>query len=358
MEQYLTDREAQLSLAMSWLKEAVSNIKNQVVASPSFNGPSNNAMTIIPPDKEVVSISIGTVKTKELRDNRDNQSTECCLFLVHTATTESENAHTVTDTESVQTIKAQYKNVIASSLPLRTTYTGKIQHVIDLIPGTSPTHSRPYRMSGEKKQELSKQIRELIRDERIFPTTSPYGAPVLFVKKKDGTRRLCVDYRKLNSHTIKSRFPLPLIDNLFDQLAGAKFFSSLDLISGYHQIPIKDQDRMKTAFLTHEGQFAWRVMPFGLTSAPSTFQMLMNGVLRDYLNKFVVVYLDDILVYSPSKEQHAEHLSLVLDHLRAVHLTAKESKCSFFKRQIHFLGHMIDGTGIHMDNTKLTAITS
>jgi transposase InsO family protein len=185
---------------------------------------------------------------------------------------------------------------------------------------------------------------------------SPYAAPVFFVKKKDGTQRAVFDYRALNSKTVKNKYPLPRIDDLLDQLHGACVFSKIDLQSGYHQIRVKQEDIPKTAFRTKYGHYEWTVMPFGLTNAPATFQTLMNSVLRPYLEKFVIVYLDDILIYSKSEAEHLEHIRLVLQTLREHKLYAKLSKCEFGKPTLLFLGHIIGEDGISMDPDKLKAI--
>jgi hypothetical protein len=175
-----------------------------------------------------------------------------------------------------------------------------IEFVIDLIPGTSPIAKRPYRMAASELTELNKQLEELQRIGFIRPSSSPWGAPVLFVKKKYGSMRLCIDYRALNEVTIKNKYPLPRIDDLFDQLKGAKYFSKIDLRSGYFQLKIRESDIPKTAFVTRYGQFEFTVMSFGLTNAPAYFMNLMNKVFMDELDKFVVVFIDDILIYSKS----------------------------------------------------------
>lgn len=165
-------------------------------------------------------------------------------------------------------------------------------------------------MSPADQQELEKQLSQLLEDRRITPIDSPFAAPVISVKKKDGTKRLCVDYRQLNDITIKSKYLLPLIKDIFDRLHGVTIFSKLDLISGYHQVPIKHTDKSKIAFITSQGQYTWNVMPFGLTNAPATFQWLMNQILRPFLHKFCVVYLDDIPIYSKNRTEHIKHILL------------------------------------------------
>ncbi|GJT46277.1 putative nucleotidyltransferase, ribonuclease H [Tanacetum coccineum] len=186
---------------------------------------------------------------------------------------------------------------------------------------------------------------------------APWGAPVLFVKKKDGSMRLCIDYRELNRITIRNRYPLPRIDDLFDQLQGAKYFSKIDLRSGYHQLRVREQDISKTAFRTRYGHYEFLVMPFGLTNAPAVFMDLMNRIFHEYLDKFVIVFIDDILVYSKSEEEHERHLRIVLEILRQKKLYAKFSKCEFWLQQVAFLGHIVSADGIIMDPSKVEAIT-
>ena len=190
-----------------------------------------------------------------------------------------------------------------------------IEFTIDLEPGTAPISKAPYRMAPAEMKELKAQLDELLQIGFIRPSVSPWGAPVLFVKKKDGTLRLCIDYRELNKRTIKNKYPLPRIDDLLDQLQGARYFSKIDLRSGYHQLRIRPADIPKTAFRTRYGHYEYVVMPFGLTNAPSVFMDLMNKIFIDFLDKFVVVFIDDILIYSKTEEEHAEHLRLVLQRL-------------------------------------------
>ncbi|GJW05024.1 reverse transcriptase domain-containing protein [Tanacetum coccineum] len=202
------------------------------------------------------------------------------------------------------------------------------------------------------------KLQELQDKGFIRPSHSPWGAPVLFVKKKDGSFRMCIDYRELNKLTIKNRYPLPRIDDLFDQLQGARYFSKIDLRSGYHQLRVHDDDISKTAFRTRYGHFEFTVMPFGLTNAPAVFMDLMNRVCKPYLDKFVIVFIDDILIYSKTKEDHENHLRLMLDLLRKEKLYAKFSKCEFWLQEVHFLGHVVNHDGIHVDPSKIEAVKS
>ncbi|GJW61088.1 putative reverse transcriptase domain-containing protein [Tanacetum coccineum] len=190
----------------------------------------------------------------------------------------------------------------------------------------------------------------------IRPSHSPWGAPVLFVKKKDGAMRMCIDYRELNKLTIKNRYPLPRIDDLFDQLQGACCFSKIDLRSGYHQLRVQEEDIPKTAFRTRYGHFKFTVMPFRLTNAPAIFMDLMNRVCKPYLDKFVIVFIDDILIYSKSEEEHEVHLKTILDLLKKEKLYAKFSKCEFWLKEVQFLGHVVNRDGIHVDPSKVELV--
>ncbi|GEQ72886.1 hypothetical protein JCM33374_g6574 [Metschnikowia sp. JCM 33374] len=250
----------------------------------------------------------------------------------------------------------EFSDVVRDELPPGLPPNRQIQHSIEVIPGSKPTSRPPHRLTYEEKKELTLQIEQLLSEGKIEPCGSPYGAPVLFVRKKDGSRRLCVDYRGLNANTIRERFPLPLIDDIFDTLAGAKVFSSLDLHSGYHQVRMNAKDVYKTAFVTPYGQYAWRVMPFGLTNAPATFQHLMNHIFRTLLNRSVVIYLDDILVFSKTVEEHRIHLRQVLEILRTHKLVAKAKKCYFFQKELQFLGHVLSADGIRPNPDKVKAV--
>jgi hypothetical protein len=226
-------------------------------------------------------------------------------------------------------------------------------HYIRLEPGTSPPHSRIYPLSGAQLQELRAQLQELLERGFIRPSTSPFGAPILFVPKKDGGWRLCVDYRALNKVTVRNEHPLPRIDEMFEQLHGSCVFSKLDLASGYHQIRMHADSIEKTAFKTRYGHYEFVVMPFGLTNAPATFQSVMNSILAPYLDRFVLVYLDDILIYSKSVSEHLEHLRVVLTVLREQKFYCKKSKCLFAAKEIEYLGHLLTPYGVRVDPRKL-----
>ncbi|GJS10641.1 putative reverse transcriptase domain-containing protein [Tanacetum coccineum] len=214
----------------------------------------------------------------------------------------------------------------------------------------------PYRLAPSEMKELSEQLKELSDKGFIRPSSSPWGAPVLFVKKKDGSFRMCIDYRELNKLTVKNRYPLPRIDDLFDQLQGSSVYSKIDLRSGYHQLRVREEDIPKTAFRTRYGHYEFQVMPFGLTNAPAVFMDLMNRVCKPYLDKFVIVFIDDILIYSKNKKEHEEHLKQILELLKKEELYAKFSKCEFWIPKVQFLGHVIDSEGIHVDPAKIESI--
>ena len=275
------------------------------------------------------------------------------LYWISTNTTDNKNDRW---TARAKEIEDEFSDVIVDELPDKPVLSRNIKHTIDLKPGTAPIARRPYRMNVSDKKELERQLDVLLKTQRIEPSTSPFAAPVLFVTKKDGTKRLCCDFRGLNDATIKSKYPLPKMDELFDQLVGASHFSQLDLVSGYHQVEVDSKDQYKTAFVTHEGQYVWKVMPFGLTNAPSTFQMLMNDTLRGLIGKCVIVYLDDILVYSKSEQEHIQHLREVFGRLRSQGLYAKKSKTKLLQSSIKFLGHRVDKDGIHVDESKVDTI--
>jgi hypothetical protein len=211
-------------------------------------------------------------------------------------------------------------------------------------------------MPPKELAELKVQLQELLDKGYIRTSSSPWGSPALFVKNKDGSLRMCVDYRPLNAVTIKNKYMLPRIDVLFDQLAGAKVFSKIDLRSGYHQIKIRASDVPKTAFSTRYSLYEFLVMSFGLTNAPAYFMYLMNSVFMNELDKFVVVFIDDILIYSQSKAEHAKHLRIVLQRLRDHKLYAKLSKCEFWLDSVNFLGHTISKDGISVDPSKVQEV--
>ncbi|TYK29668.1 DNA/RNA polymerases superfamily protein [Cucumis melo var. makuwa] len=234
----------------------------------------------------------------------------------------------------------------------------EIEFTIELLPGTAPISQALYRMAPSELKELKMQLQELVDKGYIRPSVSPCGAPVIFVKKKDGTFRLCIDYRQLNKVTIRNKYHLPRIDDLFDQLRGAALFSKIDLRSGYHQLKVRESDIAKTAFRTRYGHYESRVMPFGLTNAPEVFMDLMNRIFHQYLDQFVIVFIDDILVYSVDRKAHEEHLWIVLQTLRDKQLYAKFRKCDSWLEQVVFLGHVVSTKGVSVDPQKVEAVAN
>jgi hypothetical protein len=224
-----------------------------------------------------------------------------------------------------------------------------IEFIIELLPRTPPISRRPYRMPVNELVELKKQIAELQSKGFIHP----WGAPMLFMEKKDGTQWMCVDYQSLNEVTIKNKYPFPRIEDLFDQMKGASVFLKIDLRSGYHQLKIRESDIPKTAFRTRYGLYEYTVMSFGLTNTPAYFKYLMNKVFMEYLDKFVVVIIDDILIFSKTEEEHEKHLRMVLEKLRSNQLYAKFRKCEFWLTEVAFLGHVISAGGISLDPSKV-----
>ncbi|KAL0546694.1 hypothetical protein IC582_016606 [Cucumis melo] len=257
---------------------------------------------------------------------------------------------------SSEPVVRDYPDVFPEELPGLPPHR-EVEFAIELEPGTVPISRAPYRMAPAELKELKVQLQELLDKGFIRPSVSPWGAPVLFVKKKDGSMRLCIDYRELNKVTVKNRYPLPRIDDLFDQLQGATVFSKIDLRSGYHQLRIKDEDIPKTAFRSRYGHYEFIVMSFGLTNAPAVFMDLMNRVFREFLDTFVIVFIDDILIYSKTEAEHEEHLRMVLQTLRDNKLYAKFSKCEFWLKQVSFLGHVVSKAGVSVDPAKIEAVT-
>jgi hypothetical protein len=247
----------------------------------------------------------------------------------------------------------KYPNVFSEELPGMPP-DREIEFVIELVPGTAPIFKRPYRVAANQLAKLKEQLQELLDKGYIRPSASPWGAHVIFIPKKDGTQRMCVDYHSLNEVTIMNKYSLPRIDDLFDQLKGFCIFSKIDLRSGYHQLKIQASDIPKTCFITWYGLYEYMVMSFGLTNAPAYFMYLMNKVFMKYLDKFVVVFIDDILIFSKNEEEHDEHLRLVLQKLRENQLYIKLNKCEFWLKEVSFIGHIISERGISIDPSKVS----
>ncbi|KAL4014449.1 hypothetical protein IC575_026651 [Cucumis melo] len=258
---------------------------------------------------------------------------------------------------SSEPVVREYPDVFPNELP-GLPPPREVDFAIELERDTAPISRAPYRMAPAELKELKVQLQELLDKGFIRPSVSPWGALVLFVKKKDGSMRLCIDYRELNKVTVRNRYPLPRIDDLFDQLQGATVFSKIDLRSGYHQLRIRDSDIPKTTFRSRYGHYKFVVMSFGLTNAPAVFMNLMKRVFQDFLDSFVIVFIDDILIYSKTEAEHEEHLHQVLETLRANKLYAKFSKCEFWLRKVTFLGHVVSSEGVSVDPAKIEAVTN
>ncbi|KAL2923900.1 Retrovirus-related Pol polyprotein from transposon 17.6 [Bienertia sinuspersici] len=256
----------------------------------------------------------------------------------------------------IAAILEEYKGLMPEELPKKLPPRRAVDHAIELEPGARPPAKAPYRMGPSELAELRKQLDGLIEAGFVRPSKAPYGAPVLFQRKADGSLRMCVDYRALNKVTVKNKYPIPRTDDLFDRLSRATYFTKLDLRSGYWQVRIKDGDEPKTTCVTRYGSYEFLVMPFGLTNAPATFCNLMNDVLYEYLDRFCVVYLDDIVVYSQTLDDHVQHLRMVFDKLREHELYIKKEKCEFAQTEIMFLGHKISNGRVRMDEKKVQAI--
>ena len=258
--------------------------------------------------------------------------------------------------EKLREIIEEYRDVFPNALPKGRPPKRDIVHEINTEPGAEPVSRPPYRLSPAEQDEMEEQVKDLLAQGFIRPSSSPYGAPILFVPKKDGRWRMCIDYRALNKQTIKDVFPLPRIDSLLERLGQARVFTKLDLASGYHQIEVKEQHIGKTAFRTSRGHYEFLVMPFGLTNAPATFQRLMNRVFAAHIGDFICVYLDDILVFSRSLDEHWMHLRQALERLREAKLFGRLHKCEFLKERVDYLGFEVSPAGIHASPDKVKAV--
>nr|GEX85771.1 putative reverse transcriptase domain-containing protein [Tanacetum cinerariifolium] len=231
----------------------------------------------------------------------------------------------------------------------------QVEFQINLVPGAAPVARMPYRLAPSEMKELSNLLHEFFDKGFIRPSSSPWGASVLFVKKKDGSFQMCIDYQELDKLTVKNRYPLIRIDDLFDQLQGSSVYSKIDLRLGYHQLRVHEEDIPKTAFRTRYGYYDFQVMPFGLTNASAVYMNLMNRVCKPYLDKFIIVFVDDILIYTKSKQEHEENFKLIL-LLKKEELYAKFSRCEFWIPKVQFIGYVIDSKGIHVDPIKIESI--
>ncbi|XP_057429427.1 uncharacterized protein LOC130722640 [Lotus japonicus] len=271
----------------------------------------------------------------------------------HLNSAEVTNTEVETPRELMETLE-EFQEVFRSKIQLPPERS-KV-HQIKLFPEQETINVRPYRYPHHQKEEIERQVAELMEAGIIRPSMSAYSSPVILVKKKDKSWRMCVDYRALNKATIPDKYPIPIVDELLDELNGASIFSKIDLKSGYHQIRVHEDDIEKTAFRTHNGHYEYLVMPFGLMNAPATFQAVMNDIFRPYLRKFVLVFFDDILIYSKDLPEHLTHLKLVLSVLLANCFVANQTKCKFGCASIDYLGHIISGTGVAVDPEKVKCI--
>ena len=254
-------------------------------------------------------------------------------------------------TQELEHLLTEYQQIfqVPTTLPPPQSH----DHQINLEPGTKPVNVHPYRYPHIQKNEIERAVKEMLATGIIQPSTNPFSSPMLLVKKKDGSWRFCVDYHALNQITIKDRYPIPVIDELLDKLHGASYFTKLDLKSKYHQIQVQLGDVHKTAFRTHDGHYEFLAMPFGLTNAPSTFQSLMNDIFLFALQRYVLVFFDDILIFSKTWVEHMEHLKTVFHTLLTNQLYVNHSKCLIGQQQVEYLGHIISPLGVSADLKKI-----
>ena len=348
------DTTYDLILGMPWL----------VACNPDISWPDHklsfykNKRTIVwngvKPDASISTVLLSSTQFR--RAIRHADQTFLCMVQPTNDHTQASSNSSHQGPKWLLDLLKEYNDVFPEKLPLDLPPKRSVDHAIETIPGSEPPSRPPYRLPPAQLEVMRRNIDELLKAGLIRPSVSPYGSPVLFVKKKDGSLRMCIDYRALNNITIKNAAPLPRIDDILDQLKGSKYFSIIDLRSAYHQIRLREEDIPKSAFRTRYGHFEFRVLTFGFTNAPATFQTLMNDIFRDVIDKYVTVYLDDILIYSVNEEEHKKHLELVLSRLRDHKLYAKLEKCEFVRHEVEYLGYMISQSGISPVPKKVEAI--
>ena len=346
-------------LGMSWLDtyDPIIGWRNR---SLSVRAPDEKAPRLIKPlsasDPQAVPQRLASITLKGLqRAHRHGDVDELYAVFVQPS---GEAAPTPPREDPIaEALLKEFADVFPDKLPDGLPPKRGVEHTIELKPGSRIPPVRPLRHQSSKDLAVFEEyVRTMVESGQLRVSNSPYGAMALIVRKKDGTARVVIDYRGLNDITIKNKYPLPLMDELFDRVHGAGFFTKIDLRTGFHQIRIADADMEKTAFRTRYGSFEYKVLPMGLCNAPGTFMQLMNDTFRDMLDKSVLVFLDDILVFSRTKEEHAKHVRDVLLRLRREKLYAKRSKCEFFRSEVEFLGHRIGANGLSVSQDKIAAV--
>ena len=338
-------REFDLILGMDWLSKhrAIVDCGQKTVVLRCFN---QTEVIVQGIGSSVMSNVISTMQARRLM--RKGCETFLAVIL------DSKGGQV--DAQKIPVVR-EFPYVFPEELP-GIPYEREVDLAIEIVRGIVPMSRAPYRMAPTELKELKSQLQELLDKGFIRPNVSPWGAPVLFVKKKDGTLRMCIDYRQINKVTVKNKYPLPRNEDLFDQLKGAGVFSKIDLRSWYYQLRVKEVDVPKTAFRTRYGHYEFLVMPFGLTNAPAVFMDLMNRVFRPYVDQFVVVFIDDIMVYSKDTQEHEQHLRIVLEMLREKKLYVKLIKCDFWLKEVSFLGHIVSVEGIRVNPAKIEAVVN